>query len=53
MTVKIDMEMPKTCAACELSYIDADTSELICSYNDCPALYTDKLKDCPLQEVKE
>lgn len=53
MSVKIDMEMPKNCAACDLSYIDADTSELICSYNDCPASYTNRLKCCPLQEVKE
>ena len=54
MAVKIeDMDMPKTCAACDLSYVDADTSELICSYNDCPASYTGRLKCCPLQEVKE
>ena len=54
MAVKIeDMDMPKTCAACDLSYVDADTSELICPYNDCPASYTDRLKCCPLQPIDE
>jgi hypothetical protein len=51
MTVKIDMEMPKACRVCDLAYIDADTSKLICSYNDCPASYTDRLKCCPLQKI--
>lgn len=47
-----DMDMPKYCGHCELCYIDADTGELICTYNDCPIEENVKCKDCPLVEIK-
>lgn len=56
--IKIDMEMPKSCAECELCYYDSGDFDENLSIPTCPLLDCEvdgfkKHKNCPLQEVKE
>lgn len=56
MTVKIDMDMPKSCAACPLSIDMGDKSE---PYEVCAItmayvgyVFSERHYDCPLKEMK-
>lgn len=56
MTVKIEMEMPKSCEVCVLKrFSSSDQKSMFCGAdNDYHRIYkTKRPKDCPLQEVKE
>jgi len=55
MPVKIDMDMPKSCADCKYkqgSYCDERYTCKLLNITF-PAEYIDRFQMCPLQEVKE
>lgn len=58
MTVKIDMEMPKSCDTCILLYWDTAYGQYVCpafpiSLKFTGAYHNERHPGCPLQEVKE
>ena len=61
MTVKIDMEMPKSCSECRFCTWSASNARWMCTATPVCVRYMTKLKCfclgrrsyCPLQEVKE
>ena len=54
MSIKIDIEMPKSCEECRFCIYEPPSP--FCAVTDCIVLTTDnvsKMEWCPLKEVKE
>lgn len=55
MTVKINMEMPKSCAECRFCLFQIDLNMYCSALRKCFHGTDDsiRMKECPLQEAKE
>lgn len=54
MTVKIEMEMPKSCSECEFLNVSARYVTCVARKGDLVTnKVTERPPECPLQEVKE
>lgn len=56
MTVKIEMDMPKSCLECRFAYVYHTTFSgdiLMCPYLGRGVSSKERESSCPLQEVKE
>ena len=58
MTVKIDMEMPKSCTKCQCAFWDPVYLTIRCPFLERELSFVQRYADtrisfCPLQEVKE
>ena len=54
MSVKIEMDMPKCCYTCPLSYLvhNLERDIIMCSFLGIGGYQAKRRKDCPLKEIK-